>query len=140
MRTLVYQALSSTAALDDIDPGLTDRIYPAGSLGVDPIPAEPRLPYVQYGFETSPVYAAVRDGGGPLRHMLRVFVYDYRGDYTRIDEIHRLVRQTIEGLTMQVSPSGVRCTDAMFLTLGGDLVDNVRNLAVKQSSYRLVAR
>lgn len=140
MRTLVYHSLSTLAALNDLAPGLTNRIYPVGSLGVGDIPAEPDRPYIQYGFDTHTPYAEVREGGGPLRHIMRVFYYDDRGDYLRIDAIHKLVRQTIEGLTTQVSPTGVRCTDAMFLTLGGDLVDNVRSLNVKQATFRLVAR
>lgn len=140
MRALVFKGLSEAEALNLLSPGLTDRIYPVGALGIGDIPAAPDRPYIQYGFDTHTPYPEVREGGGPLRHVLRVFYYDDRGDYLRIDAIHKVVRQTIEGLTTQVSPSGVRCTDALFLTLGGDLVDNVRSLYVKQATFRLVAR
>lgn len=138
MRTLVYSSLMANQVLQDIIAG---RLYPTGSLGTGAIPSEPDKPYVQYGFDSHAIYDAVREGGGPQRHMLRVWYYDDRGDFLRIDEIHALVRQTIEGLTQAVDPTtGTRCTDAMFLTLGGDLTDNVRSLAVKQASFRLVAR
>lgn len=138
MRSLVYQALMADVPLQDIIGG---RLYPAGSLGTGDIPENPERPYIQYGFDAHLSYPAVREGGGPKRHLLRVWYYDDRGDYVRIDEIHARVEKTVEGLTLQVDPTtGARCTDSMFLTLGGDLTDNVRNLAVKQATFRLVAR
>lgn len=140
MRQLVFQALTNLATLEDIDTGLTSRIYPAGALGIEDIPADPPKPYIQYGFDAHVPYTQVREGGGPQRHLLRIWYYDNRGDFTRIDEIHKQVRQTIEGLTAQVSPSGSRCTDALFLTLGGDVTDNLRSLSMKQATFRLVAR
>jgi hypothetical protein len=138
VRSLIYMSLMANEPLQAI---IEARLYPAGSLGEGDIPESPERPYVQYGFDAQVPYTAVREGGGPLRHLLRVSYYNDRGDYLRIDEIHALVRQTVEGLTLQVDPTtGKRCTDSMFLTLGGDLTDNVRNLAVKQATFRLVAR
>lgn len=140
MRSLVYKSLTELVTLEDISVGLTARIWPSGALGIADIPAEPERPYIQYGFDAHVPYTEVREGGGPSRHLLRIWYYDDRGDFTRIDEIHKQVRQTIEGLTGQVSPSGSRCTDSMFLTLGGDVTDNFRSLSVKQATFRLVAR
>jgi hypothetical protein len=127
-------------ALDDISEGLTTRVWPQWALGIEDIPSDPDKPYIQYGFDAHVPFPVVRETGGAQRHLLRLFYYDYRGDYTRIDDIHHLIKPTIEGLVGQISPSGVRCTDAQFLTLGGDLTDNVRGLSVKQATFRLVAR
>jgi len=116
------------------------RMYPSGSLGVDPIPAEPATPYAQYALSSSTPYLEVRETGRSLRHLLTVYVYDERGDFTRIDAVHKIVRDTIEGLTGQVGEDGWQCTDALFTTIGSDLTDNVRNLGVKVASYRLVGK
>jgi hypothetical protein len=137
MRQLIYQQLSANAALTEL---IGDRLYPIGSLGVSPIPAEPLRPYVQWGFDPAIPYRATKDTTRSMRHVPRFYVYDERGDFLRIDAIHELIRQTIEGLTTMVSPTGRRCTDAIRTLLGGDLTDNVRSLNVRQATYRIVSQ
>jgi len=126
--------VADSQAIDDL------RMYPAGSLGVGPIPADPETPYAQYAVSSSTPYLEVRETGKTQRHLLTVYVYDERGDFTRIDAIHKVVKDTVEGLTGQQGDDGWQCTDALFTTIGSDLTDNVRNLGVKVASFRLVGK
>lgn len=134
MRKLVYSALMANEELVEI---VGNRLYASGALGVDDIPAQPQRPYIQFAFGEAPQYATVRETSTAAAQSLRIYVYDDRGSYVRIDEIHRLVRQTIEGLGGMVSPSGRRCTDAMFLTLGGEDVVAALDANVRMAAYRL---
>jgi hypothetical protein len=139
IRELIYQGLFNDTVLND-DLGVGQRVYPSGSLGIDPIPADPPRPYIQWGFGAEIDYREVRETGRTVRRTLSVWVYDERGSYLRIQNIHDRLRYTLEGLTGQVSPSGVQCTECSRTNLGGDLTDNVRNLGVKLGTYRLVAQ
>lgn len=134
MRQLVY---SSLIANPDIQQYVANRIYAAGALGVDDIPAKPERPYIQYTLGEGPQYMTVREESTSLAHPLRIYVYDNRGSFVRIDEIHRLVRQTVEGLGGMVSPSGRRCTDATFITLGTEDVVAALDVNVRMAAYRL---
>lgn len=134
MRQLVYSALIANADLQAI---LGNRIYASGALGVDNIPANPLRPYIQFSLGEGPQYATVRETSTSLAHPLRIYVYDNRGSFVRIDEIHRIVRQTVEGLGGMVSPSGRRCTDATFITLGGEDVVAALDANVRMAAYRL---
>lgn len=134
MPELVYSHLSSDTVLASV---VQDRIYAAGTLGVDNIPAEPDYPYVMLNWGEAPQYRVVRETSRVLAHSLRVYVYDTRGSFVRINNIHRMIRDTVEGLGGQVSPSGRRCTAAEFATLGGEDTIAERNENVRVATYTI---
>jgi hypothetical protein len=134
MRQLVYAALMADTVLQSM---ISQRLYASGALGVDDIPADPDVPYVQLAWGEASQYREVRKTTTTARHALRAYVYDGRGSFTVIDNIHRQMRHTIEGLGGTVSPSGRRCTDTEFITLGGEDVVAGRNLNVRMALYRI---
>lgn len=134
VRQLVYSRLVGSEPLQAM---VEDRIWPMGSLGVGDIPAAPKLPCIMYAFGEAPAYTRVRETSKSVAIPLRIHVYGERGSYTDIDEIHRLVRDTLEGLGGQVSPSGRRCTDSVFLSLGPDSTSSQPDAATKVALYRI---
>lgn len=137
MRGLIQTSLLAQEPLANL---VGDRIYGVGALGLGDVPAEPQTPYVQWGEESASPYSEVRETSSVKARVFRFYVYDDKGSYTVIDDIHELLRQTLEGLVGVVSPSGRRCTGVGTYTLGGDLVDETRRLAVKSATCRLTAR
>lgn len=134
MRQLVFSRLNDN---EDLTALVGERIYASGALGVDDIPPKPQRPYIQIAFGEAPGHDEVKDTSRSVSGFVRVYVYDDRGSFVRIDDIHRLVRETIEGLSGAVSPSGRRCTDAAFLTLGGEDVMASLDLNTRMAAYRL---
>lgn len=134
VRHYVYAALMADTVLQSM---LSERLYSSGALGVDDIPANPDLPYAQLAWGEAAQYREVRETSDATRHALRAYVYDGRGSFTVIDNIHRQMRQTVEGLGGTVSPEFGRCTDAEFITLGGEDVVAGRNLNVRMALYRI---
>jgi hypothetical protein len=117
--------------------GLSERVFSQGVLGVGDIPANPARPYIQVNLGESAAFREVRDTSRSLDASCRVYVYDDMGSFTRINDIHRLVRETLEGLGGTVSPSGRRCTACDFSTLGGEDVLPDRKLNVRVATYRI---
>lgn len=134
MRELVHQELLKNVVLQSM---ISGRQYASGAKGVGEIPADPTHPYIQLAWGEAGQYRAVRETSRATRHSLRVYVYDERGSFVRIDNIHRLVRDTIEGLPGMVSPSGASCTDTEFITLGGEDVVASTNENVRMALYRV---
>jgi hypothetical protein len=135
MRQLLVSQLLANAALVGY---IGDRLYAAGTLGTGDIPAAPDKPYAQYMFEEAVPYAAVRKTSRAMNQPVVITVYDYRGEsYTQIYAIHRLIRDTVEGLAGRVSPSGRRCTDAALTSLGRDDSDARLDANFKRATYRI---
>lgn len=146
IREMMYAALVASPAVQTLlgVDGSVDandlRVYPAGSLGVGPLPTDPQTPYAQYSISSSTPYQEVRETGGTLRHLVTFMYYDERGDFTRIDAIHKAVKDTVVSLEGRLDTDGWQCTSSLFTTIGADLTDNVRNLGVKVASFRLVGK
>lgn len=136
MRALVIQEIKAIP-FDDTFAGVQNRVWARGALGNGGVPADPPRPYILVAFGEAPAYAAVRETSTSVSHNVRIYVYDDTGSFARINEIHRLVRQTLEGLGGMVSPSGRRCTDAAFLTLGQEDTVTELKAGVRVATYRI---
>jgi hypothetical protein len=111
-----------------------ERVYPRGSLGLGNIPAEPQTPYLMYAFGEDLTNEEVRDGHDSITTTLRIYVYDKKGSYVRIDEIHKFVRETLKDKS-GYEAAGWRCTDIVARGIGEETTDGTNNLRI--GSYTL---
>jgi hypothetical protein len=110
------------------------RFYPRGSLGIGGNPADPEVPYAMYSLRGPDANTSVRETQASGTYYLYLYVYDQKGSYVRIEEIHRLLRETLEVLSGHKDESW-RCTDILFLGLGDETTDGSNNLII--GTYRL---
>lgn len=113
------------------------RVYPRGSLGIGTNPAEPEVPYVMFAFGNADSNEEVRDNHQSVTDTLCIYVYDRKGSYVRIDEIHKAVRETLEVLS-GYGDDDWRCTDIVFTGLDAETTDGSNNLRI--GSYRLTGK
>lgn len=110
------------------------RMYPRGSLGIGGNPPDPNVPYGMYALGFADSHPEVRETRKTVTQSLRIYIYDRKGSYTRIDDIHRLVRETLE-TTSGSEAGGWRCTNIEFTSLGEETTDGSNNLRI--ATYRL---
>ena len=111
------------------------RVYPRGALGIGGVPADPELPYLMFALGDGASAREVRDTQASLSQSLRIYVYDGKGSYVRIDEIHRIVRETLEVLSGYDDGDNWRCTDIEFSSLGEETTDGANNVRI--AVYRI---
>jgi len=140
MRQLIWTTLSNTTAVTDIV-GVPARIYEANSLGVSPISSNPDPPFLLIHSMPNIVDHAAPGVQKVRRSAVQIFdirAYDERGDYLRIETLLRLVRDTLLGLALSVSPSGARCTDVKWQGFGLDSDDPVLDKIFKTLTMRFL--
>lgn len=137
MDKLIYDAITSPAATD-LRALVADRCYPRGALGKGDVPAAPALPYVMYGEEPSYDAQEVYETSTTTIGEYTIYVYDESGSYTRIKQIHDLIKDTMVGLIGQQDGS-TRCLGCRRTALGRDTYDTVSDHNVKTATYRVAA-
>lgn len=144
MRQLLYQSLVDNVAMQELctgDAGRADRVrvYQWGSLGVGDIPEHPAFPFFVIFENPSTVFQEVREIKAQNRYF-QVYGYDEHGlGYLQIERGLRIVRDTVLGLEMQMSPSGARCIDARWTGMGVDSRDPDYNANMKFINVVLTA-
>lgn len=131
--------LRAVSALQDELGDTPMRLYQASSLGRDPIPANPEHPFAQYQFLDSPRHREVYETSTATTHVVRFYVYDAPGDYSRIERVLKLISNTVAGLVGMTSPTGTRCSGAEWTGMSTDLFDRVTDTIFKFGTCRLTA-
>jgi hypothetical protein len=127
MRALVLQAITSEPALTALIPA--DRWIQAGSL--DEMPARP--------------FAVIRliDGTQTIVYSeqprFEIWVHDDRGSYIKIDQILRLVRETLIA-AVPMEDANYRIVDVDWTGNGPDLIDEGYNTNVRTARFTLTGR
>lgn len=137
MRKLIGQALHNTPAMQAI---IAKRIYHASSLGHGNVPALPKKPFMVYR-ELDRIATNIAKDTAP-DNSIRIFqfyIHDEKGGYTRIDQIDAILRETVRGLIGQTSPSGARCTDAVWNGSSGDTEDPTYDSNLKIATLTLIS-
>ena len=135
MRQLVYTTLSNAG---NITGYVGDRIYEANALGTPPLPSSPDIPFLIIQSMPNLVHQQVNKTARSATQVFDIRAYDERGDYLRIETLLRIVRDTLLGLVLQVSPSGARCTDAKWQSFGPDSDDPVLDKIFKTVTMRFL--
>lgn len=136
MRELVYTKLMAATGVTSL---VGTRIYSANSLGSAPIPTNPDPPFLLIQSIPNLVHQTVQKTARSATQIFDIRAYDERGDYLRIDRLLRIVRDTLLGVTLAVSPSGARCTDVKWQSFGPDSDDPVLDKIFKTVTMRFLA-
>lgn len=132
MRELLFSSLLAAGMVGE-------RVYATGTLGFQGIPADPDYPYILVNSLQPRLHKEVWKTGRSKTHNFQVFVYDEIGSFVRIDDILRQVQETVLGLTLEVSPSGARCTHADWTGESADLTDSEKKQNTKYGLASLVS-
>lgn len=138
MRKLIYAALMASAAVQS---HFGSRIYQWGSLGQGGIPAIPDFMYLLVMESNTTSNRVVRRTNPSSSNKLFQFnAYDQHGQgYLQIQQGLFAVRDTLLMLEGQVSPEGVRCTEAVWTGLSPDSRDAEYVANMKYLTMRFVA-
>lgn len=139
MRSLLYQTLVDLYEADDewSDAGVP-RIYQAGTLGHNGIPAQPKKPFATIRMLPSSRFLEVRDTSAAERQTFQINAFDEIGSsYLRIDAFLRGCMAPIEALVGVRSSSGARCFEALWLGMSQDLPDEAYQAITKFATAQL---
>lgn len=137
MKKLLATTLKQTPALQQI---IGQRVYAAGTLGKGNIPAQPKFPFVVYR-ELDLAQANVAKDTSPnvCTRIFQFYVHDEKGSYSRINSVLEVLRDTVRGLTDQVSSTGSRCLEAVWNGNSGETEDPTYDSAMKFATSTLVS-
>lgn len=134
MMELLHTTLKLGLADDEEVKG---RVVQGGSLGTDDIESRPELPFVLWREMGSTSVRQVFESSRSKIHTFNLYVYDYRGDYTRIDRILREMEELIRPLAGQRSPSGARCIGSEWVLISQASEDETYDAIFKFGSVQL---
>jgi hypothetical protein len=141
MRKLIA---STTKNTPNLQAKVAKRIFQAGSLGrgtgLAAIPADPKKPFIVFReLDTISSRVAQLLGRNTSTTVYQIYVHDERGGYSRIDQILDVLRETVKGLTDQVSDTGARCLEATWNSTSGDTEDPTYDSNMKFATITLVS-
>ena len=136
------QKLAATKIKDapDMHVLINRRLYAANSLGTGNIPEQPKKPFiVMREMDTTAINIAKDTSPNVNRKIFQFYVHDEKGSYSRINAIIAVLRETVRGLTDQVSDTGARCLEATWEGTSADLEDPTYNSAMKFATFTFVS-
>lgn len=137
MNKLIATAIKESEAMHVF---INRRLYAANSLGVDQVPEQPKKPFIVMREMDVVALKIAKDTRPNIARKVFVFyVHDERGSYTRINRIIEVLRDTVRGLTDQVSDTGSRCLEATWDGTSADLEDPAYSSNVKYATFTLVS-
>jgi hypothetical protein len=137
MKQLIYKALTESPEIQEMFDG---GVYQYGSLGHNGVPAIPPFRFLLIFEQPSTSNREVRRTR-PSSHKrnFNIMAYDEIGaGYLQIEQGLYVVRDTLVGLAGQVSPSGARCTDALWSGFSVDSKDVDYQASVKWGTFSFV--
>lgn len=137
MRKIIAQVTKNTPALQAV---VGRRIHASSSLGHGNVPAKPKFPFILYReFEEIPFNIAKDTAPDVVRRVFQFYVHDERGTYQRINNIISILRETVRGMTDEVSSDGARCLDATWSGTSGDTEDPTYDSNMKYVTFSFVS-
>lgn len=133
METILHPALLDAVA----DTAVDSRVYQASSLGVDDVPPDPMKPFIVWRELPSTYYQEVSDTSRATRHTYSVYIYDFRGSYSRINDIGAAIREHLKTLEGFRTPEGVLCTRAAWLGMSQTFGDEQYEANVRYATVVL---
>lgn len=98
--------------------------FGASSLGLGPNVPVPARPYIVWNEFTDVVHQAVRETSNARDRIFQIYVYDYKGDFTRINAIVKELRRLVKGMAPFTTEAGVRCSESLWGGMSGNITDD----------------
>lgn len=98
-----------------------DWFYSASSLGLGENQPVPPRPYIVWNELSDFVHQAVKETSDARSRNFQFFVYDFKGDYTRIEAILKVLRRRIKAMAPFTTTDGVHCADAVWTLTSGQI-------------------
>jgi hypothetical protein len=133
METILHPALLEALVGSDV----ADRVYQASSLGVQDVPPDPMKPFIVWRELPSTLYQEVAETSNSTRHTYSIYIYDFRGSYSRINELGGFIRDHIKTLEGTRTPEGVLCTRAAWLGMSQTFGDEQYEANVRYATVVL---
>lgn len=94
------------------------------SLGEGDSPAVPDRPYMMWNEGNDVPFRDVEKATNATVRNFRIYVYDYKGDFTRINAILKEVRRVVKAMAPFVTLEGEKCHESKWAGMSGNLVDD----------------
>lgn len=110
-----------------------DWFYLASSLGEGEVPQMPTKPFVIYNELPDRPYDDMRRSSTTFSRMRswNITVQDFKGDFTRINNILIVVRRIVRGMTPFQLPDGTIGVDSVWGGISGNLTDEQYDSCLK---------
>jgi hypothetical protein len=115
---------------------IEDWWYASSSLGLGPNIPVPRRPYIVHNELTDTVHQEVRETSNARDRPFQFYVYDHKGDFTRINNILNDLRDVVKGMAPFLAPDGTWCFDALWVGISGQVTDDGYDSGTKFATVR----
>lgn len=143
LEAYVEEQISEAAAVmahfknpDESQRPIEEIWYASSSLGLGENPPVPPRPYMVWNELTDLVHQEVRETSDARNRNFQWFVYDHKGDFTRINEILADLRSLVKGMGDFTTEDGIRCSESHWSGISGQATDDGYDSAVKFATVR----
>lgn len=98
--------------------------FESSSLGIGPNLPVPQRPYIVWNEGDDFVHQVVRNTSNARDRTFRIYVYDYKGDFSRINSILEALRDLVKQMAPFTTEDGVRCSDSLWVGISGRFLDD----------------
>lgn len=121
---------------DDSQRPIEEWLFASSALGIgDNLPVPPR-PYIVTNELTDLVHVAVKETSDSRNRNFQWFVYDHKGDFTRINEILHALRPLVKEIAPFRASDGTWCSDSHWSGISGQSTDDGYDSCVKFATVR----
>lgn len=110
-------------------------LFQASSLGEGDNPSVPEFPYIVWNELPSTPFTEMRKESNAEMRAFTIYVYDLKGDFTRINQILSIVRRITKEMVPFVS-GAVRCLDSVWGGMSGLITDDRYDSNVRFGTVR----
>lgn len=111
--------------------------FASSSLGLGPNLPIPDRPYIVVNELTDRVHQEVKETSHARDRNFQIFVYDHKGDFTRINKILEDLRDVVKGLAPFEAPDGTWCSASEWGGISGQATDDAYDSVVRFGNLKL---
>jgi len=119
-----------------VDRPVDEWWYANSSLALGPDNPVPERPYIVWGELSDDVHREVEETSDASTRTFRFFVYDRKGDFTRINEILKEIKGVVKRLDFFTTEDGVRCSGVAWLGLSEQFPDDGYDSCARYGTVR----
>lgn len=108
------------------------------SLGIGPNAATPDRPFVVWNELPSFAFPEVRGTSNAERRSFTWYVYDFMGDYLRINAILREIRRIVKGIAPVQLQDGTRVSESLWAGMSENIASDGYDSSVRFGTGRFV--